>query len=272
MTEIKNVSGTAFIIAELRVEGSEENNPLYTDEIVKLFLNDETKKIAKEIAKTFPPAKDMVKIRTKYFDDVLSNQISLGYQQVVILGSGLDTRAVRKGTEDVVFFEIDNQNTLLLKEESLKQNQISANVKYISGDYIKDDLIALLARNKFDFNLPTYFLWEGNITYLTEDEIIFVVKQIRDNVKEFKLSLDYFTEGVILRTTGYQDINDYRDELEKMGAPWLTGFANIDNFAKKLNLKVSENFSTADLYKRYRPHSSLESNIFDFYFVCTLES
>jgi hypothetical protein len=43
-------------------------------------------------------------------------------------------------------------------------------------------------------------------------------------VKSFKLSLDYFTEGVISRTTGYQEINDYRDELEKMGAPWLTGF------------------------------------------------
>jgi methyltransferase (TIGR00027 family) len=95
----------------------------------------------------------MVKIRTKYFDDVLSTQISLGYQQVVILGSGLDTRAVRKGTKDVVFFEIDNQNTLLLKEESLKQNKISANVKYIPGDYVKDDLIALLAKNNFDFNL-----------------------------------------------------------------------------------------------------------------------
>ena len=91
-------------------------------------------------------------------------------------------------------------------------------------------------------------------------------------MKSIKVYLDYFTEGVILKTTGYQEINDYRDELEKMGAPWLTGFENIDSFAKKLNLNVSENFSTADLYKRYRPDSSLESNIFNFYFVCTLES
>jgi hypothetical protein len=45
MTEIKNVSGTAFIIAELRVEGSEENNPLYTDEIVKLFSMMKLKKL-----------------------------------------------------------------------------------------------------------------------------------------------------------------------------------------------------------------------------------
>ena len=79
------------------------------------------------------------------------------------------------------------------------------------------------------------------------------------------------SEKVINRTTGYQDINDYIDKYERMYAPWITGFDDIQSLAKVLDLKVSDNFSTAELFKKYRPNRSLESNIFKFYFVCTLE-
>lgn len=68
MLEIKNVSGTAFIIAEYRADGSQDTTPLYNDEIVKLFLNHDTKKIAEDAAINFLTAKERVKIRTKYQD------------------------------------------------------------------------------------------------------------------------------------------------------------------------------------------------------------
>jgi hypothetical protein len=77
--------------------------------------------------------------------------------------------------------------------------------------------------------------------------------------------------AVISRTTGYQDINDYIDKYESLYAPWISGFENIEPLAKSLGLKVIENFSTADLHNKYRPKRFLESNIFKFYFVCTLE-
>ena len=48
------------------------------------------------VAASFPPARDLVRIRTKYIDDTLEKQIVSGFRQVVILGAGLDTRAVRK--------------------------------------------------------------------------------------------------------------------------------------------------------------------------------
>jgi methyltransferase (TIGR00027 family) len=270
MSESKNVRGTAFVIAEFRAEENEETAPLYTDKIVRLFLNDETRRVADEIAQTFPPAKEMIKLRTRYFDDVLSNKIGLGYKQVVILGSGLDTRAVRKNTEGVTYFEIDDGATLQLKEESLKNNKIPANVRYIPGDYVKDDLVSLLRHNQFNFALPTYFLWEGNTTLLPKKDVIFVIKQISNNVNKFRLSFDYMSDKVISRTTGYQDINDYIDKYESLYVPWISGFETIEPLAKDLGLKVLENFSTTELHEKYRPNRTLESNLFKFYFVCTL--
>ncbi len=269
---MKNVTGTAFIVAEFRAEENEEAIPLYTDRVVKIWLNEETKKLASQIAQSSPAAKEMVKLRTKYFDDVLSNQILGGCKQVVILGSGLDTRAARINGEKVTYFEIDARATLQLKEETLKANKVTANVRYLPGDYVKDGLIPLLKQSEFDFARPTYFLWEGNTTLLGKKDVIFVLEQIRDNVHNFRLSFDYMSEKVILRTTGYQDINDYIDKYESMYAPWITGFENIATLADELNLKVIENFSTADLHAEYRPGRSLESNLFKFYFVCTLEN
>ncbi|MEG4317863.1 MULTISPECIES: class I SAM-dependent methyltransferase [unclassified Microcoleus] len=269
---MNNVTGTAFIVAEFRAEENQETAPLYTDNVVKIWLNEETKEIAAKIAQNSPAAKEMVKLRTKYFDDVLSNQILGCCKQVVILGSGLDTRAARINGEKATYFEIDDRATLQLKEETLKANKITANVRYIPGDYVKDGLISLLKHSEFNFELPTYFLWEGNTTLLAKKDVIFVLEQIRDNVNDFRLSFDYMSEQVILRTTGYQDINDYIDKYESMYAPWITGFDQIASWADELNLKLIENFSTADLHAQYRPLRSLESNLFKFYFVCTLEN
>jgi len=269
---MKNVTGTAFIVAEFRAEENEEAIPLYTDNVVKIWLNEETKKIASHIAQSSPAAKEMVKLRTKYFDDVLSNQILGGCKQVVILGSGLDTRAARINGEKVTYFEIDDRATLQLKEETLKANKVTANVRYLPGDYVKDGLISLLKQSEFDFDLPTFFLWEGNTTLLGQKDVILVLEQIRDNVHNFRLSFDYMSDKVILRTTGYQDINDYIDKYESMYAQWITGFEKIATLADELHLKVIENFSTADLHAQYRPSRSLESNLFKFYFVCTLEN
>ena len=270
MPEIKNVSGTAFIIAEFRAEENAAPEPLYRDEIVKLFLDRNSAQVAHQVAQSFPPVKDMVKLRTRYFDDVLAQQLALGYQQVVILGSGLDTRAARMPAPGVRYFEIDQAATLQLKAERLAANGIAAEVTYIPGDYVKDNLIALLENNHFNFQLPTYFLWEGNITYLQREDIIAVLDTIRNHVKHFKLSLDYLSDQVIAKTTGYVELDDYIEQLEQRGAPWITGFKDITSFTKSLGLDIVETYSAAQLHDRYRPQLPLPSPIFQFYFVCIL--
>ena len=80
--------------------------PLYRDPVVEMFLDEDTRHAAKLIADSFPPVKDMVRIRTKYLDDTLDRHIASGFRQVVILGAGLDTRAVRKQAAGVTYFEI----------------------------------------------------------------------------------------------------------------------------------------------------------------------
>src|SRR5215813_1159380 len=166
MTRIENVTGTAFVVAEFRAEENCAAKPLYRDWVVELFLNEDSKQAAGLVANSFPPAKDMVKVRTKYFDDMLEKQIQARFRQVVILGSGLDTRAVRKPGPDVRYFEIDDAATLNLKQACYGQQHFDVNVKFIPGNYVMDGLIDLLKQSEFNFDLPTFFIWEGNIMYL----------------------------------------------------------------------------------------------------------
>ena len=96
MTEIQDVTGTAFIVAEYRAQENAEQDPLYRDPIVPLFLSEQTRQAADRVAAFFPPGVQGVMLRTRYFDDRLDEQLSRGCRQVVIPGAGLDTRGVRK--------------------------------------------------------------------------------------------------------------------------------------------------------------------------------
>src|SRR6185295_11634918 len=202
MAQIENVSGTAFVVAEFRAEENRAATPLYKDSVVGLFLSEESRYAAGLVAASFPPVKDLVKIRTKYFDDMLEQHILSQFRQVVILGAGLDTRAVRKQAAGVAYFEIDDAATLKLKQACYEQLRLDVNVKFIAGNYVADGLINLLKQNGFDFDVPTYFIWEGNTMYLPLDSVKHILTQLRRYVRRFRLSFDYMADAVISKTTG----------------------------------------------------------------------
>jgi methyltransferase (TIGR00027 family) len=272
MSQIKNVSGTAFVVAEYRAEENRETAPLYRDCVVELFLNEDSLDAAQRLAVRFPPVKDMVKIRTKYFDDTLEKHLSQRYRQVVILGAGLDTRAVRKQMPGVTYFEIDDPATLMLKQACYERQGIDAGVTFIPGNYVTDGLIDLLKQNGFDFDVPTYFIWEGNVMYLPLDKVKQVLIDLTAHVEQFRVSCDYMAESVISKTTGDAGITTLVESFAAMGAPWLSGIRDIQSFARDLGLDLLENFQTSELHRTYRHDRPIASPIFGFYSVCTLGS
>ena len=271
MSEIKNVTGTAFVVAEFRAEENYAAQPLYRDPIVSLLLNTESQQAAARIAAAFPVMREMVKIRTKYFDDMLDRQIFLGCRQVLLLGAGLDTRAIRKPAADVSYFEIDDGATLKLKRDCLEAHGMHANVKFIAGNYVTDGLIGMLSRNGFDPGLPTYVIWEGNTMYLSKETDRAIMGELRDNLRDFRLSFDYFAEAVITKTTGEDGLTRMTESFANMGAPWVTGFDDIEGLAGDVSLRVIDDFTTGALYRSYRACPS-QPAFGPFYSVCTVGS
>lgn len=271
MSTITDVSGTAFVVAEYRAEESLEATPLYHDPVVRLFLNDASREAADTVASRFPAVKDMVKTRTRYFDDMLDVQIEAGAGQVVILGAGLDTRAVRKRSAGVRYFEIDDPATMTLKQRGYSEAGIEADVTFIPGNYVTDDAIDLLHANGFDGDVPTYFIWEGNVMYMPLADDKNTMRQLKRCVRRFRLSFDYLTESVVRKTTGDASLSSLVESFEAMGAPWVSGIDDVDSLAREVGLRVVENVTTGTLYQKYR-RRVMTSPVFQHYSICTLES
>jgi methyltransferase (TIGR00027 family) len=271
MPRFQDVTGTAFVVAECRAHENAEANPLYVDRIVPLFLDERTRQAADRISAGFPAFGKSIRIRTRYFDDRLDEQLRLGCRQVVILGAGLDTRAIRKQSPGVAYFEIDDVNTLSFKKARLAGSGIDARVTFIPGDYVADDFLRLLETNGFRFELPAYFIWEGNTMYLNRASVRKILADLRRRVGQFTISFDYMAEEVIAKTTGDLGISNFVERFAAMGAPWRFGVNDIEALAKEAAMTIVDNVRIAELHRTYWPSQPLGSIIYDYYFLCTLK-
>lgn len=270
MAELKNVPGTAFIVAEYRAEENAAPDPLYRDSIVEMFLNEATRQAAAKAVVASPSVKDGVKLRTRYLDDALEERIARGCRQVVILGSGLDTRAVRKQATGVVYFELDDKATLDLKRARFAEHGIQAALTLIPANYLSDDWLALLTENGFDFDLPTHFIWEGSTMSLTRSDMKHVMVTIREHIRYATLSFDYLSTKVIDKCTGDAGLSALVEHFARLGAPWITGIDDVYALGDELGLDVIHNVLSADLHRWHWPTRPMSASFLRFYSLCTL--
>ena len=107
-------------------------------------------------------------VRTIYFDSFLSGATAAGIRQVVILATGLDTRAYRLPWPDgTVVYEIDQAGVLDFKIATLSALDAAptAEVRNVAVD-LRDDWPAALRTNGFDPDTPTAWIAEGLLMYL----------------------------------------------------------------------------------------------------------
>jgi methyltransferase (TIGR00027 family) len=272
MSEVREVTGTAFVVAEFRARENEEANPLYVDPVVHIFLDARTREAADRIRADFPAGEHMPRLRTRYYDDRLGEQIAQGCRQVVILGSGLDTRAMRKRAPGVAYFEIDDAGTLELKKARYAANGIDAAVTFIPGNYVALGVIPMLERNGFDKSLPSFFIWEGNTMYLRCPDVMKVLADLKENLRRFAISFDYMDEAVVAMTTGEAGATAFVERFAAMGAPWTFGFHDLPALAGEAGLAISDATTVGKLHRLYWPDRPLDSIIYDHYSLCTLRS
>src|SRR5215469_2013772 len=111
---------------------------------------------------------DGMAVRTKYFDDYYINATGTGVRQVVILESGLDSRAYRlPWPAGTVVYEIDQPQVIEFKTTTLDGigAQPAATRRTIPVD-LRADWPAALRAAGLDTTAPTAWLAEGLLIYL----------------------------------------------------------------------------------------------------------
>jgi O-methyltransferase involved in polyketide biosynthesis len=178
---------------------------------------------------------------------------------------------VRKQTKGVSYFEVDDAKTLDFKKARLAERGIDAPAAaFIAGNYVAEGVLALLRRNGFDPELPSFFIWEGNTMYLTRPDVLNVLTELRKGVRAFSISFDYMDEAVVARTTGDAGTTGFVERFAAMGAPWHFGMDDLPALADEAGMAIVDRVTVADLHRAYWPGAPLASIIYEHYSLCTL--
>jgi len=111
--------------------------------------------------------------RSRIAEDALSTAVKAGIRQIVILGAGLDTFALRNRHAGLEIYEVDHPATQAWKRERLAEAQIElpSSLVFVPVDFERDDLGEKLVAAGLAQNSPAFFTWLGVVPYLTEDAI-----------------------------------------------------------------------------------------------------
>jgi len=132
-------------------------------------------------------------VRTRTIDDALRRFVRAGGRQVILLGAGLDARALRLCGElgaAVTFFEVDHPDSQAQKRLSLVAvTRTSAHVealnaiRFVAHDFetgVRTALPSKLADAGFVASQRCFVVWEAVVMYLSDAAIADTVSLLRD--------------------------------------------------------------------------------------------
>ena len=146
-----------------------------------LFTDSEAAKVAGEEAyawfeslapETQTEMKGMVAVRTRWIDDVARGAIDGECAQVVVVGSGLDTRYARDVYRpDTCVFELDFDEVLERMGHHVESSAFTYRRIPVSVDLSSEGLEALAESGLFTRADPTLWILEGVTGYLSEEAV-----------------------------------------------------------------------------------------------------
>ncbi len=226
-------SRTAMMVAAYRARATARANAICNDPWAEALAGPEGAALAQRFDALFRHMELWMALRTAYLDRQVRDYTGAAhdYRQVVILGAGLDTRAVRLARAGVRFFEVDHPATQAHKRErvaTLDAYDASAATYVPCCFETGDDFLDALTAAGFDASAPAVVLWEGVVPYLTEDAVRETAARIADGFHPRTLLFFDFigkrmVQGADLRTKDHGT----RDYVDDLGEPLRFGTNDI---------------------------------------------
>ena len=185
--------------------------------------------------------------RHRFADQKLALAIERGTRQVVIVGAGLDTTALRGAddVENIRYFEVDHPATQAWKQERLAEEGIDppGALTFAPVDFERQSLGEGLAAAGFDAALPAIFIWLGVVPYLTE-AAIFATLGFIASVPGAEVVFDYANPPDQLGEKLQQAQAERAAHVAAIGEPWLSYF---DSAELKMRLRALGAVEVEDL-------------------------
>lgn len=256
---------SARLIAGLRAleREKDESDRLFDDPYAESAAGKHGVTLARRFCMLTPQIQPMVAARTKHIDDLLLEFDSRGPCQIVNIGTGLDCRPWRLPLRNAKYFELDLPLMLRVRNELLPSHH-RANIPIIQIpiDLREHQIDATLSQHpQFDTALPTIIFWEGGSMYFERDICNNILNGLRllMNNHRSRIWMDFVSDLAVENKIGIAEAEAFIRGMQKMGEPFINGFANIKDslnqlgFAVEVDVPSSLYITTDDpIYAHYR--------------------
>lgn len=137
-------------------------------------------------------------LRKRWIEDCVRACLAEGVDQIVIMGAGFDTLALRLHREfpHVRFFEIDHPDTQQVKRRaSESRSLLAANIRFIAADLTQESWErALLSQSDFRGQADTLVIAEAVLMYLQPNDLDAIFKFLREHTDQHSRFLFTFME------------------------------------------------------------------------------
>jgi methyltransferase (TIGR00027 family) len=211
------------------------------------------------VRKIAPPGiYEYVLARTKLLDEVFLHALRNRFAQIVLLGAGFDTRALRFANENSgsKIFELDISTTQQPKVEILKRKQIELpkELVFVPIDFNKESMANVLGNASYVANKETLFIWEGVTMYLTSEAVDRTLDFVRSSAMEGSIvAFDYVYASVLRRENKLYGEKEIYETVSRAGEGWTFAVEDgaIEDFLTQRGFRLMTHYSPSDLEKRY---------------------
>jgi methyltransferase (TIGR00027 family) len=223
----------------------------------------------------FPGVSNSIIARTRFIDDCLEEALKADIHQLVILGAGYDTRALRFDNlkDTVAVFELDHPATQKVKLDRIKhylETDLS-HVRYVSIDFSKEDIAEKLDTCGYDDQLKTLFIWEGVTYYIPAQAVDRTLQFIRrHSAFQSSVVFDYFPPTVVDGTTTLVEALALREGLKRIGEEIMFGIEPIEimAFMEDKGFSVVKNLSSAEYKQVYFKGANATRSVSAMFLFC----
>ncbi len=200
---------------------------------------------------------EFVAIRARFADDLTKEMASAGLQQLVLLGAGFDSMALRikETLAEVTVFEVDHPATQVVKRKVMARLGAPDNLRFVAVDFEKDDFVEKLKTAGFDATRRSLIIWMGVSYYLTAQAMARALTQIASlGGGGTRLTFDYFLQEVIDQTTTNPEARFAARRVAQLSEPWLFGLKPeaVAGYLAAFGFQLIADYDAEALRRKYR--------------------
>jgi len=215
--------------------------------------------------------------RHRYIDDGVDEAVRAGATQVVIVGAGYDSRALRLPALSAVrIFELDHPATQARKKEIVLRifGDLPKHIDYVSWDARQRDL-QQLPELGFDRDTKAVFVLEGFLWYMPPEVARATLRSIAQVAAPGSVVLfDYILPSVVDGTCTLEYAKETREQLAKRGEPVLSGIEpeHLASYLRENGLRLIEDVGHDRLRERYMRSNRRKIKIYEFLRIARAET